>query len=302
MTIEQKAEAKRRIIQQMVRERNVVSVLAERTAVFDELKESVETAMANAFEIIERYRPKDGRTPVKGKDYFTKDEVSEIIDITVAMATDAVSKIVPAASAIAEMVLPMVKVPKPRDGRDATREQIMTAVVSALPGAIIQCIDTESIAERASRMVKTEDLDIDELAKRLNEGKKIKVGQDDIEGLTQTIRSMWNQVGKGKGYLHGGGDTVRAGTNITITRNSDGTVTISSSGGGGTVLDATGTVDDTNKDFTFVQKPVIIYVNGLGYRDGSTVGGTVAWTWNGATLTATLASPVGTGGDIYGTA
>ncbi len=34
-------------------------------------------------------------------------------------------------------------------------------------------------------------------------------------------------------HLHGGGDTVRAGTNITITVNADGTKTINSTGGGG---------------------------------------------------------------------
>lgn len=67
-----------------------------------------------------------------------------------------------------------------------------------------------------------------------------------------------------------------------------------------TILPATGTVDDSNTAFTFTQKPSIIVMNGLSYRDESTVGGVTAWTWNAGTLTATLFSPVGTGGDIYG--
>lgn len=61
------------------------------------------------------------------------------------------------------------------------------------------------------------------------------------------------------------------------------------------ILAATGTVNDSNKAFTFISKPNIIYVNGAGYRENH------GWTWNAGTSTATLDSPVGNGGDIYGT-
>ena len=62
-------------------------------------------------------------------------------------------------------------------------------------------------------------------------------------------------------------------------------------------LEATGTIDDTNVDFTFTQLPAIIVINGGEYRQ---TGGSITWTWNAGTLTATLSSPVGTGGSIYG--
>ena len=61
------------------------------------------------------------------------------------------------------------------------------------------------------------------------------------------------------------------------------------------ILEATGTVDDSNLDFTFTQRPSLICINGFNYRSS---GDNVTWTWSGNT--ATLSIPVGTGGSIYG--
>ena len=60
----------------------------------------------------------------------------------------------------------------------------------------------------------------------------------------------------------------------------------------------TGTIDDSNTAFVFTKEPTLISINGSLYSNASTVGGTVVWTWSGST--ATLAFPVGTGGDVYG--
>lgn len=59
-----------------------------------------------------------------------------------------------------------------------------------------------------------------------------------------------------------------------------------------TILAATGTVDDSNLDFTFTTEPLLIVINGASYRKGH------GWSWSVGT--ATLDFPVGTGGDIYG--
>lgn len=66
------------------------------------------------------------------------------------------------------------------------------------------------------------------------------------------------------------------------------------SSSGITLMTATGTVNDANRDFTFTSQPTIIVVNGMSYRVDH------GWTWSSPT--ATLESPVGTGGDIYGIA
>ena len=58
------------------------------------------------------------------------------------------------------------------------------------------------------------------------------------------------------------------------------------------IIETGDTVDNSNTDFDFVTKPKMIVVNGANYREGA------GWSWSGTT--ATLDSPVGTGGDIYG--
>jgi len=103
--------------------------------------------------------------------------------------------------------------------------------------------------------------------------------------------------------------------NIEVTDNADsldftgGGVTLSAIGnavsvaipgvtGSFSILSATGTINDTNQAFTFAQRPAIIVMNGISYRDGATTGSVVAWTWSGST--ATMFAPVGTGNSIYG--
>jgi len=68
---------------------------------------------------------------------------------------------------------------------------------------------------------------------------KFRLKTSHITGLDQTIRAIHSQIGQ-RGYLHGGGDTVVAGTNITLTRNTNGTVTINSTGGGASPLTTKG--------------------------------------------------------------
>jgi hypothetical protein len=68
---------------------------------------------------------------------------------------------------------------------------------------------------------------------------KFKLKQTMIDGLEQTMSAFRSQLGRG--YLHGGGDTVKAGTGITLTKNTDGTTTIVATGGGTNYWDRTGT-------------------------------------------------------------
>lgn len=91
-----------------------------------------------------------------------------------------------------------------------------------------------------------------------------------------------------------------AGSGISITSNVVGErldLTITASGSGAfSVLTATGTIDDSNKDFVFASEPTLIIINGAAY---TSTGGAITWTWNSGTTTATLSQPVGTGGNIY---
>jgi len=96
-------------------------------------------------------------------------------------------------------------------------------------------------------------------------------------------------------------DFVGSGVTISASGNAL-TATITGGGGSFTILTATGTIDDTNTAFSFASKPSIIVMNGISYRDGDTIGGVTAWTWDVPTLTATMFSPAGTGNSIYGIA
>lgn len=69
---------------------------------------------------------------------------------------------------------------------------------------------------------------------------KFKIKSDQVDGLEQTMSAFRSQLGRG--YLHGGGDTVAAGTNITITTDSQGRKVISSTGGGASPLTTKGDV------------------------------------------------------------
>ncbi len=66
---------------------------------------------------------------------------------------------------------------------------------------------------------------IDKIMELAKQG-KFKLDKSNISGLEQTMSAFSNQLGKG--YLHGGGDTVTAGTNISITTNSAGQKVIAS--------------------------------------------------------------------------
>lgn len=145
--------------------------------------------------------------------------------------------------------------PKPKDGKDADHAKIVETVIEALT--------------TGKKKIKVEHI----------EGFK--------EGLEQTIAPI-RSLAAG---FRGGGDTVEAGSNITIT-NINGKKRISGTSGGISKLTATGTVDNSNKTFTFASTPQIVVVNGASYIDG--FGVSISGT------TATLDNPVGTGGSIFG--
>ena len=101
-----------------------------------------------------------------------------------------------------------------------------------------------------------------------------------------------------RGGFRGGGDTVVAGSNISIAINENGQKEISAivSGSFSTLTVVTGDIADVNTVFTFASTPTLVVVNGSTYRNGSTaMGGTISISG----VTVTLPNPVGSGGDVY---
>lgn len=115
---------------------------------------------------------------------------------------------------------------------------------------------------------------------------------DKIYGLI--TKGVGDKLSEIKNFSGGGsGDTVEAGAGVTIETRPSGKKRISVAGLY-SIAAPTGSIDDSNLDFVFTEKPTEIVVNGTSYRENH------GWTWSSATLTATLAAPVGTGGDVYG--
>jgi hypothetical protein len=120
-----------------------------------------------------------------------------------------------------------------------------------------------------------------------------------VAGLDGKFREVYNQLA-GKIYgkdttVRGGGDTVEAGSNVTITETVNGRKRISVAPAALSVIALTGAIDDSNMTFTAASQPTLLCINGSFYQK---TGG--AFTWDYLAGTITISSPVGTGGSIFG--
>ncbi len=217
----------------------------------------------------------DGYTPVKGKDYFTSTEIDSLVSHIRSIVKDGKDGINGKDGAKGEKGDTPIKGIDYWDKND--KEGIIKEVLARMPKQekAVQ-VNHKALASEAIKGVIAEN------------GIKI----DHVEGLTKTLTGLKEYLKLG-GY-RGGGDTVAAGTGVTITTNSTGQKVINSSGGGFTTLAATGTVNGTNTAFTFTQKPTYIVSDHAWYQENK------GWTWNAGTLTATMTIPPVD--DIFGVA
>lgn len=115
-----------------------------------------------------------------------------------------------------------------------------------------------------------------------------------IKGLDKFLRNLQRAVQEKAGgkMIHGGGMTIKAGAGQTLTRNTDGTWSLTTTSGF-TSLAATETPNEVLTVFTFstaTAQPSFIIVDNVWMR-ATTKKGTVNWTWNSGTKKATLAVP-----------
>lgn len=165
-------------------------------------------------------------------------------------------------------------------------ERIVSEVVKRMPAQVIPKVPKkEHIVAEVLRQLPTpkdaELVDHSQIAadviKEILDKKLIK--SEHVSGLEETLTSYRSQFARGGGYVHGGGDTVKAGPNVTITPNTDGTKTISATGGGTlSVMVPTGVVDGSNKTFVFTAAPSIIVLDNGNQMNKVSVDLTVNWT------------------------
>lgn len=154
---------------------------------------------------------------------------------------------------IAQKVLKKIKIPTPENGKDADEESIVEKVIESLATG----------------------------KKKLN----IKNIDGYSEGLEQTIAPI-RSLAAG---FRGGGDTVAAGSNITITT-TNGIKTITSTGNGSAFqAPSSGAVNGSNATFVWATAPNVIIVDGGRAMQKVSTDGTVNWT--GTTTTVLSVAP-----------
>lgn len=188
-------------------------------------------------------------------------------------------------------------------------------------GAIV---DLEKIARQAAAFVTLPEIDKEEIVQKVIElmpapdpgkqGEPGKAGSPDgpkdianklhahptpllkmeaIIGLPKALREIQRTKKEGSDMLHGGGMTLKAGSGQTLTRNADGTWTLTPASAGVTTLTATETPNGSATVFTFAAataKPSFIIVDNVWLR-AITKAGTVNWTWNAGLKQATFTVP-----------
>jgi len=210
-----------------------------------------------------------GYTPVKGKDYFTSEELLAFIEHIRSQVKDGEKGDTGPRGDRGESGYTPVK------GVDyftkAEKQALVSDVLSKIPK------DKDVKPEAIVKLV-LQELKLPDTKEFISKGE-----------LSEFLR---------RGGFRGGGDTIVAGSGIAININENGQKEVSTTGSGSfNILTVdTGDIDDTNTVFTFASAPSLVIVNGATYRNGSTaMGGTIVISGT----TVTLPSPVGTGGDLY---
>ncbi len=133
------------------------------------------------------------------------------------------------------------------------------------------------------------------MIEKLPKGKRFKM--EHVDGLDQTLSALRNLAARGG--VRGGGDTIAAGSNVTITTDSVGRKVIASSGGAGSGFQAptSGAVDGSNTVFVWATAPKAIVVDQGRAMQKTSTDSTVNWT--GTTTTTLTVAPTT---DIYAVA
>lgn len=185
---------------------------------------------ANKYEqIIKNNKGDKGDSPTDG-------HLLSLIRPLIPIVEDGIDGHTPTEEELLELIIPLI--PEVKDGHTPTKKELIDLIVSLIPKVenghtptqtellkliepLIPKVDIKEIAKLV-KVKKSKEIDADHILSLFGTGKKIPV--DFIDGLEQTFSARFHQLARG--YLHGGGDTVRAGSNITIVNNNDGTKTI----------------------------------------------------------------------------
>lgn len=186
------------------------------------------------------------------------------------------------------------------DGKDADERTIINRVLDSIrepKDGETPVVDYPKIVTEVTRQVKIRDgkdavVDYDRIFKDITQ--KLKV--EHIPGVKAELDSFSHQLaGKKYGtdtWARGGGDTVQAGSNVTITTNADGRKVISSTGGGGGTQVYNEVVAGSGIAWTLAFTPTLGTLR--LYGNGQRLTETVDYTLVGATITTVNPFSAGT--------
>lgn len=197
------------------------------------------------------YHPKDGYTPVKGKDYVdgktpTNKELLELIKSC--MPTDA---------QLLKLIKPLL--PTKKDLQNII-EPLIPFVENGKDGVSPNEDDLRKLIEPLVRTV------VSEMGQA--EGKEPTYDQI-VGAATPIIEQKMREARKGWFGGGGGGDLVRAGDGITITTNGIGAKVISATGGAGSWSTPAETPNGSTTVFTVTAEPTDVVADGITYYDGA---------------------------------
>ena len=189
-------------------------------------------------------KPKDGYTPIKGRDY--------------------IDGRTPTREEIISLIKPLT--PKSKDGHTPTREELLEIIEPLIPYVHPAKDGKTPGKEELINLIRPI---VAEMTNPLPIGQE-KPTYDEIKGVAEPIiRQLLTEQKKGWFGGGGGGDLVGAGSGVTITQNAIGRKIISASGGGATVSTPTGSVNSVNTVFTVTAEPNYVVADGVTYFDGA---------------------------------
>lgn len=171
-------------------------------------------------------------TPEKGVHYFTESDKAELIGRI------------------------MRQLPPPKDGTTPkrgvhyfTKDDVEHIVKIVNASIVMPTVDHQELIEKVTKKVKGS------------------ITTKDVKGFEDAHAVLRNFMARGS--LHGAGDTVTAGTNVTITTDANGKKVISATSGSTTALTPTGAVDASNTTYTVASRPSSVVADGITYFENA---------------------------------
>lgn len=171
---------------------------------------------------------------------------------------------------------------QPKDGVSPTIDEIMATLLQSKK--LIRLIQGNMTPGKDGIAPKAEEV----VAMVFAEMEKMGISLKSLKSIETRMAEVRNHVATNTG-MRGGGDTIVAGTGVTITNTVNGNKRISASGSGASLTRETpvGAVDGSNTIFTVAHTPVFVLIDRLNSVDG------YGYTYAAPTITVDpLAPPV----------